>query len=51
MGNPFVEASWVPQGWLPKDFYQARWELDTEMVLGAWVFYRFARQYWDKHRY
>jgi hypothetical protein len=51
MDIPFLDTDLVPRGWLPKDFADTRWELDTEMVLAAWVFYNFARGYWAKYRY
>jgi hypothetical protein len=51
MDIPFVEGSGFVEGWSAKDFGNVRWEFDTEVVLGAWVFYSFARGYWVKHRY
>jgi hypothetical protein len=51
MDIPFVEGSGFVEGWSAKDFGNVRWEFDTEVVLGAWVFYSFARGYWVKYRY
>lgn len=42
-----LEGGWIPETWQPRDFTKEEWRFDTEVIEAAWVFFGFAKRYWQ----
>lgn len=43
-----LKKEWLPRAWQPSNFSFPAWDLDTEMIRAALLFYRFAKRYWGQ---